>query len=524
MHRQAGHGGRVAQGHDAIDGAFLHRLGPELLSVFERASVAWHGLFGLKSEGSKIKIGPGHRREASQQLVPSLQARRVKTERAEPSRSKGVIALQAIYGPEAVPRSEGQAAALELVHRVHRSTDAWMIVLPTSSGKSGLFFSAAAMAVQQSVIVVVPFAALVDDVIKRGEEAGLNCEEWRDENSGGEFGPLIVGSADGAVQGEFLHYAVGLQQHRQSACVFFDECHVGFTDTWYRARLRELWLLRYLDCPFICLTATLMVELEQLLREQLLIPKAQLFGRPTARRSMQYTVHDGKDEPPWEVGVKVMQGLRLRPGKRGVVYVRSYGTGDKIGGDLQWPFSKARADSKSQVLQDWVDGAGGWIVATGALGTGIKIEGMIYVMDIDRPYGLSSFVQQSGRGGRNGEGSDFIIIVRVKNTSGRQRREILSECSVEQGDEDGMTELMQSTQCRRVVLGSHFDIIQGAVDCGSTDGVFCDRCKAEAGVPTRQVRVEQRVRSRSSRAKNRVMGPGGRLLQVGYKSWLRRTS
>jgi hypothetical protein len=260
MHRQAGHGARVAQGHYAIDGAFLHRLGPELLSVFERASVAWHGLFGLKSEGSKVKIGPGHRREASQQLVPSLQARRVKTERAgarvttasgEPSKSKAMIALQAIYGPEAVPRSEGQAAALELVHQVHRSTDTLIIVLPTSSGKSVLFFSAAAMAVQQTVIVVVPFAALVDDVIKRGEEAGLNCEEWRDENSGREFRQLIVVSADRAVQGEFLHYAVGLQQHQQLASVFFDECHVTFTDTSYRARLRELWLLRYLDCPFM---------------------------------------------------------------------------------------------------------------------------------------------------------------------------------------------------------------------------------------------------------------------------------
>jgi hypothetical protein len=43
-----------------------------------------------------------------------------------------------------------------------------------------------------------------------------------------------------------------------------------------------------------------------------------------------------------------------------------------------------------------------------------------------------------------------------------------------------MTEFIQSTQYRRVVLGSHFDIIQGDVDCSSTDRVFCDRCKAEA--------------------------------------------
>ena len=122
---------------------------------------------------------------------------------------------------------------------------------------------------------------------------------------------MIVVSADRAVRGEFLHYATGLQLHQQLAHMFFDECHVAFTDTSYRARLRELWMLRYLDCPFTCLTATLMVELEQLLRDQLLIPTAVLFRRSTARRSIQYVVHDSKTEAPSTVGVKMIQGLVL---------------------------------------------------------------------------------------------------------------------------------------------------------------------------------------------------------------------
>ena len=58
-----------------------------------------------------------------------------------------------------------------------------MIVLPTSSGKSALFFSVAAMTEQQTVIVIVPFAALVDDIIEHGQAAGLYCEEWIDEKS-----------------------------------------------------------------------------------------------------------------------------------------------------------------------------------------------------------------------------------------------------------------------------------------------------------------------------------------------------
>ena len=38
--RQAGHGLRVARAHYAVDGAFLSKLGPELLWEFQRASLA----------------------------------------------------------------------------------------------------------------------------------------------------------------------------------------------------------------------------------------------------------------------------------------------------------------------------------------------------------------------------------------------------------------------------------------------------------------------------------------------------
>ena len=40
--RQASHGQRVAQAHYAVNGAFLHRLGPQLISAFKQALVAWH--------------------------------------------------------------------------------------------------------------------------------------------------------------------------------------------------------------------------------------------------------------------------------------------------------------------------------------------------------------------------------------------------------------------------------------------------------------------------------------------------
>jgi len=45
----------------------------------------------------------------------------------------------------------------------------------------------------------VLFAALVSDIVVRGQRAGLQCEEWKDEKSGHELQQLIVVSTDQAI-------------------------------------------------------------------------------------------------------------------------------------------------------------------------------------------------------------------------------------------------------------------------------------------------------------------------------------
>jgi superfamily II DNA helicase RecQ len=81
-------------------------------------------------------------------------------------------------------------------------------------------------------------------------------------------------------------------------------------------------------------------------------------------------------------------------------------------------------------------------VATRALGTGINIPGIIYMVYIDRLYGLTSFVQQSGRGGHRGEISQSIIVIRVDSTYSYKRQGIMSTYSTEQINEDAMTEFV----------------------------------------------------------------------------------
>lgn len=484
MVRQASHGQRVAQNTYAINGAFLHRLGPQLIAAFEYASIAWHNLFDWKSEGIKGRGDWARRkRPASEQPGVDEQKRRKQDKEADGEadaetemESEATIGLRRIYGPQATFRSEGQASAMELVHDPRRRTN--IIVLPTSAGKSALFLSVAAMSTHKSVIVVVPFAQLITDIIRRALDCGISCMRWKSDALSQESEQLVVVSADQASSDAFLHYARGLELSRSLTHMFFDECHVAITDTSYRKRLRELWQLRYLNCPFTCLTATLMVALEGKLRKQLMLAETQIFRRSTMRPRIRYEVVNSGRMAPMKVAIDMVKGQELARGKKGVVYVRTYAVGVTVSDQLGCAFYKATAMDKNETLQQWINGPGGWIVATGALGTGINIEGITEVIHVDRPYGLTSFAQQSGRGGRSGEISNSVIITRLESSFSLRANALQSDFTVEKVDEDALTEYIQTKGCRRAVLAKHFD--QGLpLSCReeAEEVVYCDYCE-----------------------------------------------
>jgi superfamily II DNA helicase RecQ len=472
--RQSAHGKQTADLRYAIDGAFLNRLGPDLVSAYSQASRAWHAFLHLESKGAAVAVAV--HRPASPLQRP---AKRQKLEV-----SIAVQGLQRILGPNARPQSEGQAHALELVHTATPQTPQ-IIVLGTGSGKSLLFFSVAAMVSHQTVIVVVPFAALVDDLIARARGHQLTCEEWQWQRQWKLLPQLLIVSADRAVEDDFLHFAKGLELNKQLAHVFFDECHVAVTDTSYREKLRRLWQLRYLDCRFTCLTATLLTVLEPVLRASLLLEHAKIYRQSTMRPTTRYRVLDCYGKDLWEIAEPLIRRLPLPPASRGVIYVRSYAQGKSVAEEMDCPFYKATATDKQELLTEWASGSGGWMVATGALGTGIDIPGVVYIIHLGRPYGLTSFMQQAGRGGRAGEISDSIVILPSSSSgSGSDngqfpapRQELVNVYSVEAQDEAVLTEYLESHSCRRAVLAKHLDGHLEGTDCITTDSILCDWCE-----------------------------------------------
>lgn len=138
-------------------------------------------------------------------------------------------------------------------------------------------------------------------------------------------------------------------------------------------------------------------------------------------------------------------------------------------------------------------------MATGALGTGIDIPGVIYIIYLGRLYGLTSFMQQAGRGGRAGEISDSIVILPSSGSGSHHsspaqflapQLRLASVYSVEAQDEAALSEYLESPGCRRSVLAQHLDGISRYPSCRATDSIPCDRCSITDASTVREDHVQ----------------------------------
>lgn len=124
-------------------------------------------------------------------------------------------------------RSEEQKQALEaIVSCPHQSTPL-VVVLPIGGGKSLLFMAPACLSNPGVTIVVVPFRALINNLVETAKRAGIDSMEWRP----GESNPasLVFVSADFVSNGGFLSYGTLLRSKGVLRRVFVDKCHLTFT-------------------------------------------------------------------------------------------------------------------------------------------------------------------------------------------------------------------------------------------------------------------------------------------------------
>jgi len=375
------------------------------------------------------------------------------------------MAMQKALGKSEVSfKSEEQKLAMEAIVLAEQTTPL-VVILPTGGGKSLLFMAPACLEDPGITIVVVPFRALINNLVETAKKAGIDSTEWRP----GTVNPasLVFVSADSVANGGFRGYARSLHAKGLLRRVFVDECHLTFTASDWRAKLAHIRLVRGFGCPTILLTATLPCMLEFELEEAMAAQMARYIRAVTTRVRTRYIVDVCKRGKVEDTAVKLCKRMTKHLGqKKGVVYSRSRDQCEDLARELGCAYYHAGAADNEGNLKRWLE-KGGLMVATSALGTGVDFPGIVFVLHVDLPYSMIDFAQESGRAGRAGEEVDSVIIVeegRVERLS-RQMRGV---------DEFKMMEFVTTRTCRRAVMSMHLD--GESIECAKEDMARCDRC------------------------------------------------
>ena len=365
-------------------------------------------------------------------------------------------------------------------------------VLPTGGGKSLLFMLPAILPRANTTVLVVPFRALIRDVLERCERANISCREWDSRShSHATLRPaLVVVSTERAVSDGFLEYVSYLKTQRILDRIVVDECHLCLTSASYRRSMLSLDRLRAIGCPFLLLTATLPPSMEGPLSRRLLLPRLIVIRAPTHRANIVYSVRVIADAGAATARIReeMVQLARaeqaaLRPGEKAVVYCRTKAMCEYMARELGCGTYHSTAEEKSQVLRAWLYGMDNLVVATGALGAGIDFQSIRAVLHYGCPYGLIDFAQESGRAGRDGGISRSTVVVGERELAElvRQQQQQQSEpsCgSLDNMDTRAMTMYLTANRCRRLTLGEYLDGGE-AQECISLAAARCDVCRLE---------------------------------------------
>jgi superfamily II DNA helicase RecQ len=124
------------------------------------------------------------------------------------------------------------------------------------------------------------------------------------------------------------------------------------------------------------------------------------------------------------------------------------------------------------------------MLATGALGVGVNVEGILWVFHWGLPTGMIEFDQEVGRGGRGGEVVRSVILLSASMF--RQQFKVRPENM--EANRAGLRNLIVELNCRRLVISRFFDGEAEIHDCETVKGEICDRCGGVMSETEKEIR------------------------------------
>jgi superfamily II DNA helicase RecQ len=296
-----------------------------------------------------------------------------------------------------------------------------LVITKTGSGKSMLYLVPSQLEHLRTTAVILPLVSLMDDFERKLVRDAVKYEAFRrrEDQLNGLIG-LILTSADMAKTQEWRQQMAIVDAKRPVTRFVWDEGQLPLTSADFRFALRDLHEVRlFPHSQLVVGSGTIPSESEaDVLRLFCMGDDAVVIREhSTSRPEIKYVL----ERPSSRCDIlkrvqELVEELRPTLGEhgRGLVFVPYIDLGSALAELLDCPFyrgdGQVTREERSKLHQRFVGGQSPVMVCTSAFGVGNDYPHVRFSIHADSPKEYLSFVQETGRIGRDGEPTIAYIL------------------------------------------------------------------------------------------------------------------
>ena len=294
-------------------------------------------------------------------------------------------------------------------------------LLPTGGGKS-LCYQIPTLLSDGICIVISPLIALMQDQINNLESKNIKAVLLSSQLSSHDinviFDNLHFGNykflyiSPEKLQSSFIQEKI---KHLPVSLIAIDEAHC--ISEWghdFRPSYLKIAVLKELHpaVPFIALTATATPLVLKDIVKYLGFENPQVFKKSFYRENLAYQVYHLEDKL---TKLKLMLNKLKAPA---IIYVQSRKMTkelslqlNNLGFNSNFYHGGLTIEEKQTALNQWISEDTPIMVATNAFGMGIDKSNVRLVIHLNIPSSIENYIQEAGRGGRDGKKSFSVVLV-----------------------------------------------------------------------------------------------------------------